>query len=318
MSLTTIIVGDNISSPTTYKRYISIPTHNLKHSELFTDIIRLYNYNGCNDYTLVLPQKYNTVANLYIDYLNDNNNSIQQCFCCTTNNNIVNNDNNGNRDNNNCLSPQQWFTIVNLFELCHYIMDDNLFSILVQNMLDNWTTCQVVIGNLIPVIQRQIYLFCPLVVIPASYYDDMTFLYLWAKRNDNKSITVDNKYTYYSDTIFYDDGHYLLSINSYHKNYVTDTKQQYYMTVEHGLHKSWYMPDVNGKQQVMEMCILDHSKIIGCHCFWYPSGEFKKISRHSNGKCVSCDMFTTNGFRITYLPNNKKFWYSKLRKLLHV
>jgi antitoxin component YwqK of YwqJK toxin-antitoxin module len=246
---------------------LSVPAIRLKQSKLFCDVISHY---GCN-IVVTFPSQYDDVSQHYINYLTD----VQEQ-----------------------LIEQK---LKRCFELCHYLSDDNLFSCLIEQLLQSWSSNNHIINKLHDELQRRIYLQIPFVYVPEHCQDNEVFFKQWLTNNNNKHIIVDDKYSHFSRYHGTDDGrwfefycHYKEVDGNYsfygagrewllnpETNTLTLMSNHNYNKLEkkHGRQREW---NINGV--LINDCHYDNGVLHGICKQYYPSGQLEHQYQYYNGK----------------------------------
>jgi len=219
------------------------------------DITVNNNGNNGNNIILPFPSQYNDISHVYVDYL------IYE------------------GRNTTALSSVDDFK--QSFELCHFLADTGFFDYLIKWLHASWSDFKSVIDQLHTVIQRQIYLTIPFVLLPVEYHDDTVFFTQWLVHNNGTYIVIDGDEYYCS---------------KYH-GYEGDNNTNYIFTSYHALHGKRYGNygvnrywernlDTNVLTLVQEQNYNKRNNKHGKQQKWYVSGNVKEIIHYNDGTIV--------------------------------
>jgi hypothetical protein len=183
---TTIIVETRNGN----KQQFQVPIDKLRQSVLFSDMMECYS----DDNVLIFfPTQYNKIANIYIEFITDEEKGKQQITQLFASKPII--------------GYKKRSQLIMLFQLSHFLIHQQFFDVLLQNLLDTWSQNSTIISKLNDTIQREIYLHCPFVFAPVPYQENLTFMKQWTQFADNndKDIVIDKTSLYKSDVVLYDD-----------------------------------------------------------------------------------------------------------------
>jgi len=241
---------------------VSVSVTKLRRSELFNDILNSSDVSG----PLFFPSQYSNVAQVYLDYVNGDETAMRRYFSTRV----------SDPHKGMIIDEQKQAAIVTLFQLAQFLLDQHFFDVLMKQLLNTWSMNDVVVKSCPSNVQQEIYLCCPLDVVPDSYRGNMAFLRRWTKQNNHKEIVLNGTTIYMSNVGFfivntvsntvdycYSGGNYLFCIESWCTDY-SDSNQEPHKQ-KHGMHKTWYPPDVKAEseQQAKTQVYLRHDKPVG-------------------------------------------------------
>jgi len=257
---------------------VEVPICNIKNSEYFMGFM-----SCCNDgEPLLFPPQYQEVAHIYVSFITNDNYNKHGKHC-----NI-----------GNITSDQ----LKRSFELCHYLIDQILFTHLMDNyLLDQWFVHNHIIDELSDNIQRDIYLRCPWDLIPDKFSkchpgtdqpqhkDFLSFFYAWYRINKD--------YDYTTKTISINFGNikYYSHIRIHSKDVIQSIESRCSVNGDkykhHGIEMYLHEPDDEGNQPLLGEVRYDRGKVASCEKQWRRNGTLTSIRQHTDTHCIYSEYY---------------------------
>jgi len=191
------------------------------------------------------------------------------------------------------------------FDMYTYFDDDNYLNYLIGQTVKHWSNVSnIVYNDLIPVIQRQIFLRCSYHVIPKHYLTDVGFYLEWSALNTNVEYQDSNdghyhnnmpvKGGYFGTYVVYRCLHEVKTNRSKNRDYHDDSDsddgeeledEQLEEPVGYGLEVGYYPTSGNIKY----ICELDHGRVTGKLTKYYDN------SQHATKSITYYNSYTKNG-----------------------
>jgi len=247
-------VGDKVLSTLNYK---------LNKSDFFCGLLEFCDVNT----VLQFPPIYNKVADYYLRYASIN----QPLF------------------NVKITQPS---TLKLCLEMAHYLADVEFFEVIMNQLLSSWYELHIVIDDLHPELQRDVYLHCPYMFIPQTFVDDDIFFKAWLDINNNKGIVVNHNDNNINMYISYYIQYFAVTV-------LMSTLTQNDNVYRHGYRKEWRL-NSNNTYSLISCAFYDYDRLHGQYKSWcYQDnnliGYIRNVSHYENGNLLHDSEYDING-----------------------
>lgn len=273
---------------------VKVALDKIRSSEYLMSILECFGY----DDPIIFPPQYCQVADVYINFINFINEhyhhlDMKLSSSSSSLKSVPDKISYDRLSGGQKFEPK--FVMTNIsrdeikqsFELCHYLLDQEFFEFLLEQLLHGWSHYNGIIISLHANIQRDIYLHLPYILLPNDYQIDTNFLLLWSKNNNEKHFRVNMREDYMSRVTFNENFNH--SVIRGIKTYLSDEP--------HGISREWYEVSEQGDNK--QSLRSEETLVGGYHdgeCkFYYQSGQIESITYYKEGVMRRSTKYYDNG-----------------------